>query len=121
LIQRDLDAPHRTQGSLDGGNDDPIAPVLLAHPKSLVAGALLLMMAAKTMFSGPPRYAVLHNLNLVLCPALSLLCFRHAFVGRRPLFGKSETYASLFLGVLSLVMGVGERSPGCIGIVHWKF
>ena len=33
-------------------------------------------------------------------------------MGRRPLFGKSEIYASFFLGGLSLIMGAGLTFAG---------
>ena len=74
----------------------------IGKPKSFVAGVLALIMAVKTMFQ---RHGiVLHNFNLVLLPAVSALCFWHAFMGRRPLLGKSEVDTSVWLGALSLMI-----------------
>ena len=73
-----------------------------ANPKSFVAGALVLVMAVKTMFQS--HAVALHNFNLVLLPVVSALCLWHAFMGRRPLLGKSEFDTSVWLGALSLMI-----------------
>jgi hypothetical protein len=38
----------------------------------------------------------------------SALCFWHAFMGRRPLLGRSEIHTSIFLGILSLLLAAGH-------------
>ena len=75
-----------------------------ARRKSLVAGAVVLLIPIKDMFS-QSRFSVnpIHVFNLVLCPAACVLCFWHAFRGRKPLLGTSEFYTSVFLGALSLL------------------
>ncbi len=78
----------------------------IANPKSFVAGSLVLVMAVKTMLQ-PSHVVALHNFNLVLLPVISALCFRHAFVGRRPLLGKNEVDASIWLGALSVIVASG--------------
>lgn len=84
------------------------AVVRLAHPKSLVVGALLLIEALRTMFrGGHPRFIALHYFVLIVCPVLAVCCVWHAFRGERPLFGRSELHASLMLGSLSLFLAVG--------------
>jgi hypothetical protein len=78
----------------------------IGKPKSFVAGVLALIMAVKTMFQR--HGVVLHNFNLVLLPAVSALCFWHTFMGRRPLLGRSEIHTSIFLGILTLLLALGE-------------
>jgi hypothetical protein len=81
----------------------------IANPKSFVTGALALMMLVMVLFIGtrsqPPA---LHKFNLVLLPVVSGLCFWHAFMGRRPLLGRSEIHTSIFLGILSLLLAAGH-------------
>ena len=77
----------------------------IANPKSFVAGALALMMFFISLFIGTHSHATaLHYFNLVWLPAVSALCFWHAFEGQRPLLGRSEIQTSTFLGVLTLLL-----------------
>ena len=77
----------------------------LANPKSFIAGALALMMFFISSLIGThSRATALHYFNLVWLPAVSALCFWHAFEGQRPLLGKSEMQTSTFLGVLTLLL-----------------
>jgi cbb3-type cytochrome oxidase subunit 3 len=78
----------------------------IANPKSFVAGSLVLVMAVKTILQSS-HVVALHTFNLVLLPVVSILCIWHAFMGRRPLLGRSEIHTSVFLGVLSLLMAGG--------------
>jgi hypothetical protein len=78
----------------------------IANPKSFVAGSIVLVMAVKTMLQSS-HVVALHTFNLVLLPVVSVLCIWHAFMGRRPLLGRSEIHTSVFLGVLSLLMAGG--------------
>jgi hypothetical protein len=78
----------------------------IANPKSFVAGSLVVVMAIKTMFQSS-HVAALHTFNLVLLPVVSVFCFWHAFMGQRPLLGRSEIHTSLFLGALSLMLAAG--------------
>lgn len=77
----------------------------IANPKSFVAGTLALMMFFISLFIGTHSHATaLHYFNLVWLPAVSALCFWHAFEGQRPLLGRSEIQTSTFLGVLTLLL-----------------
>jgi hypothetical protein len=85
----------------------------IANPKSFVAGLLVLIVAVKTMFLGVQSHAnAFHNFNLVWLPVISALCFWHAFMGRRPLLGRSEIHTSIFLGVLSLIVATSLTFMG---------
>jgi len=53
------------------------------------------------------RTNALGKYNLVACPILAAFCFWHAFLGKWPMFDKSELRASLWLGSLSAVVGLG--------------
>jgi hypothetical protein len=77
----------------------------IANTKPFVAGALALMMFFMSLFMGTHLHATAaHYFNLVSLPAVSALCFWHAFEGQRPLLGRSEIQTSTFLGVLTLLL-----------------
>jgi hypothetical protein len=82
----------------------------IANSKSFVAGSVMLIMAVRTILVNSGVPTALHNFNLVLLPAVSALCFCHAFEGRRPLLGRSEFHTSMLLGVLSLMLAAASTS-----------
>ncbi len=90
----------------------------IANPKSFVAGSLVLVMAVRTVFG---HATALHNFNLVLCTAVSALCFWHAFMGRRPLLAKSEVESSIWLGALSVIIASGFTVIGFIGLKYRRY
>jgi len=85
----------------------------LVHPKSFVAGVLLLFTAVRSLVIVPDGHAAKfylygHYFVLFACPLLSALCFRHAFIGRRPLLGEDELHTSVFLRAITAIFAVLE-------------
>jgi hypothetical protein len=81
----------------------------IADRKSFVAGVVVLIMFVRTLYLGTHSHAsAQHTFTLVLYPIVSALCFWHAFEGRRPLLGRSEFFASMFLGVVSLLLAAAH-------------
>lgn len=81
----------------------------LAHPKSFIAGLLLLSFVVWSLFGAlhQAHASALYKYNLIASPILAALCFWHAFLGKWPMFDKSELRTSLWLGLLSLLVGLG--------------
>jgi hypothetical protein len=80
----------------------------LAHPKSFVAGLLLLsrMVTSSLASMHQARTSPLSMTLLFVYPVLVALCFGHAFRGKTPMFDKSELRTSLWLGSLSLALSL---------------
>jgi hypothetical protein len=80
----------------------------VANPKSLVAGAILLVLPLRAAIAGFHFHGTtLHEFNLIAGPVVSAFCFWHAFNGKRPLLGGSEIQESLMLGGISVSLAVG--------------
>jgi hypothetical protein len=81
----------------------------LTNPKSLIAGALVLVLPIENLLLGRQDYIrSLYPLVLILGPACSAYCLWHAFKGGKPLVGESEVTSSVWCGVISLGPAVGS-------------
>ena len=80
----------------------------MSHPKSFVAGVVLLIHALRILIvQKHPRLVALHYFDVVLSLIAAAYCSWHAFKGERPLLSESEFHSSLQLAGFSLVVPVG--------------
>jgi hypothetical protein len=89
----------------------------LVHPKSFVAGLLLLSVMVRELFVAlhQAHLGALYKYNVVACPIFAAFCIWHSFKGKRPMFDGSELRTSLWLGSFSLIAGLGIS----VALVVW--
>jgi hypothetical protein len=81
--------------------------VPLIHPKSFVAGLLLLSSLVKSLIatSPPTDTSAQHGFTLFFLALFAALCIRHAFKGQKDA-PRDELRTSVVLGITSLLLGM---------------